>query len=852
MSALRRGLPPSILLAAWFALPASPEPGLFEQVRPIFQARCFACHGEALQTNGLRLDRREDALRGGYSGPVIRPGDSAASKLYQLITAGIGSGGNRIAMPPSGHLSLRETELIRAWIDQGAVWPSAGPQAPDPHARPRPWSFQPIRPPSVPPVQRTAWVRTPVDSFILSRLEAEGIAPSAEAPKSALVRRLYLDLTGLPPTPDEAAAFLIDPRPDAYELLVEHLLQSPHYGEKWARPWLDLARYADSEGGVQDYVRPYAWRYRQWVIDALNRDMPFDEFTVEQLAGDLLPGATLQQKIATGFERNTVTSREGGIDLEKLRYDQLVDRVDTVGTAWLGLTIGCAQCHDHKYDPLSQRDFFRLMAFFENSSEVDLDAPLPGEWGPYLQSVAAYRAERRKLLDEYRTAPLQTEWEDGLRFASAHPGKRTDWDAAYDAFSKLVDNGPAILHKPVAARTTRERERMEDMLARSSSGILGKKRYEDLKLKTLSDKLAALEEKYPPLSQVMTLSEASVRQPTFIRLRGNYKDKGVAVTPGVPQALPALPPGPEPNRLDLARWLVSPANPLTARVAVNRIWQELFGTGLVRTSEDFGTQGEPPSHPELLDWMAARFRDGGWSRKSIIRLIVLSSTYRQSSAARPDLTSRDPSNLLLARQSRFRLPAELIRDSALQASGLLWDAVGGESVRPPQPEGVADLSYSIKWVESTGRSRYRRGLYVHIQRTAAYPLLMNFDAPDRTVTCARREISNTPLQALNLMNDPVFTEAAEALAARVLKEASTETARIERAFQLCYARDPNSRERDLFSTWLERRRQLVRANPPSAQAAPLSDLAGVDAAEAGAWFGAGRALLNSDEFLTRE
>jgi hypothetical protein len=690
-------------------------------------------------------------------------------------------------------------------------------------SKPRPWSFEPVRRPALP--QSTA--PNPVDRFILAKLKQLGIEPSPQASRTTLLRRVYLDLTGLLPTPEQSAAFLADTRPDAYEKLVDELLRSPHYGEKWARYWLDLARYADSEGGVQDYPRPYAWRYRQWVIDAFNSDMPFDRFTIEQVAGDLLPHPTLDQKIATGFHRNTVTSREGGIDLEKLRYDQLVDRANTIGTAWLGLTIGCAQCHDHKYDPITRNDFYRLYAFFENGVELDLDAAVPGEIGQYRRYVPEFRSQRNMLLEDYKIAPIQAEWESNLRFAAANPGKRTDWDAAYDSFTKLVDHAHKILHKAPESRTVREQDALTDAFAKYASTAIGKKRYDELKIKELEQKLAALWDKYPPLSIAMTLAEDGNRLPTNIRYRGGYKDKGPVVEPGTPESLPPLPSGEHANRLTLARWLVSRDNPLTARVAVNRLWQELFGRGIVRTSDDFGVQGELPTHPELLDWLAAEFMDRGWSVKTVVRLIVTSSTYKQSSVVRPGLTQRDPANTLLARQSRFRLPAELIRDAALQASGLLYDIVGGESVRPFQPEGVTDLQYSMKWAESTGKARYRRGLYIHTQRTAMYPLLMNFDSPDRTVTCARREVSNTPLQALNLMNDPVFVEAARNLATRLAEEARSDDDRIARAFELCYSRPPTPYEKDLV-------------------------LSRVAKSGSNNWFGAARALLNSDEFLTRE
>jgi len=776
-------------------------------VQPIFQKRCYGCHGQAQQQSNLRLDRRESAMR------VIKPGDRAASRLYILVTSA-----GTLRMPPSGPpLPQADAAVIGKWIEEGAEWTVGAVR--------KPWSFAPLKRPNPPLVSGTAWKRNEIDAFVLAKLDSKRIKPSPEADPNTLLRRVYLDLTGLPPTTGEVDEYFADRRPGAYERVVDKLLASPHFGEKWSRYWLDLARYADSEGGVQDYGRPFAWRYRDWVINALNQDVPFDRFTIEQIAGDLLPQSTLSQKIATGFHRNTITSREGGVELERIRFEQLVDRASTVGTVWLGLTVGCAQCHDHKYDPLTQKDFYRLMAYFENSDEVDLESPLPGEWGVYRQYENEFRKQRDELLQQYQIAPTLAFWEDGVRDALAHPGKRPNWDVSYDSYSKSVDHGTRILLKKTSDRTARENDALVDYFVRSSSGAIGKEKYDSLKLKELGEKLKKLDERYPRLSTVMTLAENDDRKATHVRIRGNWADRGEQVTPGVPGSLPpAMHDG---DRLALAQWLVARENPLPARVAVNRLWQEVFGRGLVRTSEDFGMQGEPPTHPELLDWLASEFIDIGWSIKKMVRLMVTSATYRQSSHARKDLSAVDPGNALLGRQSRFRLPAELIRDAALRSSGLLNDTVGGESIRPPQPEGVADLQYSMKWEETKDRTKYRRGLYVFVQRTANYPLLMNFDAPDRTVTCARREVSNTPLQSLNLMNDPVFVEAAQALAARVLMKPKAE--RIAYLFRLCYSRDPSSRERDLLLSYLATRGD-----------------------EQAGWFGASRSLLNSDEFITRE
>lgn len=682
-------------------------------------------------------------------------------------------------MPPGGPLPAEELAVLRAWA-----------------AGTRPWSFAPISRAAVPAG------RNAVDWFIEKSLATRGLRSSAEADRRTLGRRVYLDLIGLPPAPEEMAAFVNDPRPDAYERLVDSLLASPHYGEKFARHWLDLARYADSEGGVQDYGRPFAFRYRDWVIQAFNTDMPFDRFTVAQFAGE---------PVAVGFHRQTITSREGGVELDRIRFEQLLDRTSTVGTVWLGLTIGCAQCHDHKYDPISQRDFYSLMAFFENADELDLEPPQP----------AAYRAERDSLVGGYGIEESLQFWEDGMRDALANPGKRPLWDVTYDSYSKRVDHGRRTLLKKREARTAREQDALVDYFAQNSAGAIGKAKFDELKLKELSEKLKKLDERFPRREGVMTLEENGERRPAHVRIRGNWADKGAAVEAATPASLPAMPAGSR-DRRALGEWLVSRENPLVARVTVNRLWQELFGRGLVRTSEDFGAQGERPTHPELLDWLAAEFRDTGWSMKRMVRLLVTSATYRQASDAREDLTAADPLNTLLGRQSRLRLPAELIRDAALRVSGLLNQKIGGESIRPPQPDGVADLQYSMKWEETKGEEKYRRGLYIFLQRTAAYPLLMAFDVPDRTVSCSRRETSNTPLQPLNLMNDPVFVEAARALAARIEKE--PEATRVDRAFALCYGRPPAGRERDAVLSHVAKR----------------------------GWFGASRALLNTDEFVTRE
>jgi mono/diheme cytochrome c family protein len=820
-------------------------------VQPIFRKRCSGCHGAAMQSSGLRLDDREAALRGGYSGAVIQKGDSAESKLIHRV-AGL-HGLQR--MPPAGKpLSAEEIAILRAWIDQGAAWPDAVAK---PAEAPRPvhWAFQPLRKPQPPPVRNGGWIRNPIDRFILARLEAEGVAPSREADKATLLRRVSLDLTGLPPAPEEISRFLADPRPDAYERAVARLLASPHYGEKWARHWLDLARYADSDGYEKDWVRPWAWRYREWVIHALNQDMPFDRFTLLQLAGDQVPGAGLDAKIATGFHRNTLTNREGGVDNEQFRFENTVDRASTTGTVWMGLTFGCAQCHDHKYDPITQKDFYSLYAFFDNLEEVDIDAPYPHEIAPYERSRAEYEAKRQALLAEYRVPELMADWEKRILAAADNPGKWTDWDLAWDCVLKLTagGDGAKILRKPPERRTPREWTIVIDHFVRNYHFAVGKQKFDEARFPELDKKLAELRAAYPQLSQAMAVAEEDSPRRTFLRIRGDYKTLGIEVGPAAPSFLKPLQAEGRPSRADLARWLTSRDNPLTARVTVNRAWQEFFGQGLVKTAEDFGTQGDKPSHPELLDWLAAEFIDQGWSFKQLHKMIVTSAAYRQSSAARPDLAERDPDNRLLARQSRLRLSAESIRDSALTVSGLLDASLGGRSVRPPQPKGVAELGYanSVKWEESAGAERYRRGLYIHFQRTTPYPLLMNFDAPKSTVTQCRRQRSNSPLQALNLLNDPVFVEAAQAFARRVWTEApATFEGRIERAFRLALARPPKPEETARLRQYHAAQKALLDQEPKAVEA--LAFPSAGDPLEAAAWTGVASVILNLDEFITRE
>ena len=822
------------------------------QIAPILEERCQVCHGVALRSGGLRLDNREDALKGGYSGPVIVAGKSAESRLILLVSGATGE----LVMPPTGErLPSTEIALLRAWVDQGAEWPEDSAASSGAKTENRHWAFQPVARPELPPVRAEEWVRNPIDSFVLARLEEEGIQPSEPARPETLARRVGFDLTGLPPPRADLEAYLAAPSPAAYERLVDRLLESPHYGERWAIHWLDLARYADSDGYEKDNERPYAWRWRQWVIDALNRDMPFDRFTIEQVAGDTLSGASVDQRIATGFHRNGLKNREGGVKIEQFRFEETVDRANTIGTVWLGLTVGCAQCHDHKYDPISQEDYYRLFAFMNDVDEVEIAAPMPGEMGPYLKALPEYLERRRELLSKNRVHELQPAWEAKMVLAADNPGRWTDWDHALDAVQKYLDNGEAIVRKPRSERTDREQTKLEDHFVKNYHRVIEKDFWKELDWVNLRQHLIRLRAETPDITYARAIADANPGRRTHIHLRGEWNRPGVPVEPGAPSVLPPLKIDGSHPRLALAEWLVSEDNPLTARVAVNRIWQEYFGRGIVPTPDDFGTRSPGPSHPALLDWLASAFTDNGWSLKKLHKTIVMSATYRQSSGRRPELEQQDPGNMLLARQQRIRLPAEMIRDAALEASGLLNPAVGGPSVRPPQPEGVTGLAYagSVSWNASQGTDRYRRGLYTFLQRTVLHPQLVNFDMPDRTAAECTRERSNTPLQALNLLNDSVFVEAARSLALHVLEASGGDTTRgLREAFRRCLSRDPDESELQHLRDYLAAQMAIFDSEPErAAEFMPLS-VAGVDRIEAAAWTGVASVLLNLDEFITRE
>jgi len=771
------------------------------------------------------MPRTRPANEGAAPGPTrgrapwrqVREGypawNSDASKLIHLVGA---INPNQI-MPPAGdRLTTAQVGILRAWIDQGAVWtPDDGSTAKLPGAPQgsEHWSFRALRRPREPSVSKNDWRHNAIDSFVLARLEKGAIEPSPEADKATLIRRLSLDLIGLPPSTSEISSFLADDRPEAYEHLVDRLLNSPHYGERWARYWLDLALYSDSDGYRQDDFRPHAWRYRHWVIEAFNSDMPFDQFTIEQVAGDVLPGSTIEQKVATGFHRNTPSNREGGTDMNQFRFEQVINRSNVVGTVWLGLTVGCAQCHDHKYDPLSQKEYYQLFAFFNDAEERNIDAPLPGELGPYLEEVDSYRRTRRALLGKYRVPDRQPFWEKRMLEAMANPGKWQNWDKAVGTLRvgdmhPVYGMGEKILRSPPAQRSEKEARILTDHYVRYSSQVLPQKVYqEQLNFAQLLKELQELDAAFPALSQAQTIAIERKPRQTHLYVRGNFKQLGPSVEPRMPGFLHPSPNHGQPSRVRLANWIVSEDNPLMPRVITHRFWQELFGRGIVSTSEDFGTQGSKPSHAELLDWLACEFRDKDWSVKRLIKTMVMSATYRQVSKPRPDLHIHDPNNVLLARQSRTRLSAELIWDSALAVSGLLNPVVGGKSVRPPRPKAAQKRG---SWVESKGPDRYRRGLYIQYQRMSPYPFMTNFDMPPGYSPACHRGRSNTPLQALNLLNDPVFYEAARALAVRILTESSDNPQdRLDHAFRLCLARSPDGEEQRWLSEAIQHQKEIV-------------------------------------------
>jgi hypothetical protein len=1030
--------------AASLPPPAERRIDFRNEIQPILEAKCYACHGPSKQKSDLRLDRRAAALRGGAEGPDIVPGNSAGSPLVERI-AGIDPDA---VMPPEGQpLTAEQVGILRAWIDQGAHWPEDD-AAPD-RARSH-WGFRAPRRPALPRVADSAWARNPIDRFVLARLEAEGLKPSPEADRTTLVRRLSLDLVGLPPTIDEVDAFLADGRADACERLVDRLLASPHHGERWGRHWLDAARYADSDGFEKDKPRSI-WPYRDWVIGATNRDLPYDQFVIDQLAGDLLPGATQEQIVATGYLRNSMLNEEGGVDPEQFRMEAMFDRMDAIGKGILGLTIQCAQCHSHKFDPLTQEEYYRLFAFLNNDDEParvvytraqrmqiaaieaqtaaienELRERAP-DWQERLarwEESVSQRAQPRwvvvqMLVDEISTGGQKyLPQPDGSYLAQGYaPTKHTTkFKARVDlpritAFrlellndANLPAYGPGRSFKGTCALTefaveaapadapdkpskvkltsaSADFDQPELPLEPNFDDRSGKKRVtgpvpmaidgkdetawgiesgpgrrnvarqavfvaaepispksaggtvltihlkqahggwnsDDLMTNNLgrfrvsvTDAEGAAADRVPPHVRAILATPRSNRTPeqvatvfsywrttvteyaevnqridavwraypegtttlvlqprpegrsTSVLKRGDFLKPVAPVAPGVPAFLHPLPEGAEPSRLTLARWLVDRRSPTTARALVNRVWQVYFGAGLVATAEDLGTQAEPPSHPELLDWLACEFMDQGWSIKALHRLIVTSATYRQSSRVRPELSAVDPYNRLLARFPRLRVEGELVRDIQLAASGLLNPALGGKSVMPPAPAFVFQppASYApFPWVEETGPNRYRRAVYTWRRRSTPYPMLATFDVPEGNNACVRRVRSNTPLQALVTLNETIAIEASRALARETLASGgATDPERIVYAFRRCVSRLPTSGERDVLARLVARERGRIAdgwINPweittGAKDQRPGGLPPGTTPAQWAAYTVVARVLLNLDETITRE
>lgn len=1026
----------SLLTALFLTTSLYGEVDFVKEIQPIFRDRCYDCHGAETREAGLRLDQRGNAFAGSDSGQVIIPENAAESLLFQLVS---GEDEDRL-MPPDGeNLTAAELSLIEKWIDEGAAWPAGVDPTKEQNDH---WAYQPLQR-SLPADSKLSG-QHPIDQFILAQLRNKKIEPSPMADRHTLVKRIYYDLLGLPPTVSEVDQFVNDQSEAAYEKLVDRLLASPHFGERFGRHWLDKARYADSDGYEKDRPRYNAWKYRDWVINAINEDMPFDQFTVEQLAGDLLPNPSADQLLATAFHRQTLTNTEGGTDKEEFRVAAVFDRVETIGSVWLGLTIGCARCHSHKYDQISQREYYELYAFFNNGDEVTTKVPSSeAALQEYRKQKIAYDAELKRLQEPLQKKaeelkPQYDEWLTSLEAKYAEHGfeqqqvalkrvaflsqtgtlqEQTDvillsvgdqspqdvYTLTYSAPNKesfeiaairldlltdqsLPKNGPgrssggnfvlseikanlvnaqnelkqlpfasaiadfsqtgfevfqaidgketdkgwavspqtgkphhAVFHfkEPLTAKDLGEQQLLIQLSQQYSANLhtLGKFRVtflstegselaalpEDVKkalhvetdkrskahLETLFKHFATQNEEYAQLTAAVEKHEKRVpfnpemvvrvirsrkdspRQ-TKVLKRGDFLQPLGPVEPGTLEILPALEASvrTDASRLDFAKWLVNGENPLPPRVFVNQIWTHLFGTGIVETISDFGVRGATPTHPELLDWLATEFIKSGWSRKALIKTIVMSKAYRRSSIHRPELADIDPTNISLYRQNRFRVEAEIVRDLYLAASGLLEKRIGGPSVFPPLPQDVAALSYAnnFKWGNSDWNSRpdnphgvapkediYRRGMYTFFKRTAAHPNLVTFDCPDSNTTCVERGTSNTPLQALQLLNNQVFVNASRAFAEKIVNrpDLTNDEARLQELFRTCVARPPHAEEIVLLSELLSQALQFYAAHPEEAQ--ELSGHSDQEiASKSAAWITVSRAVLNLDEFITRE
>jgi hypothetical protein len=803
-------------------------------VRPILNKNCATCHGGVRQQANLSLLFREDALKPAKSGKrAIVPGDVGASELMHRITHS-----DPHDRMPKGRAPLKPTEIstLRRWIAQGAPW--------EPH-----WSYVKPVAATLPPVTDANWPKNGIDRFVLARLDSEHLKPSPPAECSTMARRVSLDLIGLPPTPEQAEAACYDGE-KGYDQLVDTLLASPHFGERWAAMWLDLARYADSKGYEADTYRTM-WRYRDWVIKSFNDDLPFDQFTVQQLAGDLLPNASEEQRIATGFHRNTMTNTEGGTDDEEFRVAAVVDRVNTTWTVWQGTSIGCTQCHGHPYDPIRNEEYYRAFAIFNNTADRDLadDSPYLVKFTDQAKSrgqslfdkTAKYRAQADSLVNLPNLVALRRTWETELKVPAISGKIPEHWQTEVARIVKVPEP------KRDGAQNSLIRATYAEVSDDPRLVLLRKERD---KVQKMIDTLKPI---VAPVMQELPLDH---RRKTYILERGNFLVRANEVQPGVPASIAPKLPSSGATRLGLAKWLVSRDNPLTARVIVNRFWEQLFGIGLVETTEDFGTQGMPPANQHLLDWLAVQFVEAdGWRIKALLKQIVMSATYRQASIVTPALEGRDPQNRLLARGSRYRLNAEQIRDQALFVSGLLSNEMFGPSVMPPQPDGIWQRPYNgAKWM-TTDKGRYRRALYTFWRRTAPYPSMVTFDSPSREFCVSRRVRTNTPLQALVTLNDPVFVEAAQALARRMLNgqpvktDAASVDTYLQRGYRWALQRPPDAATLKALRTLYTD--ALAHYSRHTDEGDAMVGLKGKGPAEAALAIVA-NAILNLDAFVTKE
>ena len=1004
----------------WLLADEGSAPDFNRDVRAILAEHCFKCHGPDPEHRqaGLRLDEGESARSFlGSGATAIVPGDPQASELVRRID----STDPGDMMPPPGamhRLSEEQKDVLRRWVAAGAEYA--------PH-----WAFLPPQPCPLPHVHATDWPQNPIDVFVLANLESRGLHPALPADRVTLLRRVSFDLIGLPPTPEEADAFVNDTSPNAYQRVVDRLLESPHYGERWARQWLDLARYADTNGYEEDKPRSI-WPYRDWVINAINADIPFDQFTIEQLAGDMLPGANVQQRVATGFHRNSMLNTESGVDSLEYRFYSMVDRVNTTGAIWLGLTLGCAQCHTHKYDPIPHSDYYQLLALMDDTEELEIEVPQPdlvaqrdqlqqqintllkelpdqfplppagaAEESPTDDEQSQRRLHLTQSFDEWRRTasqqamhwkvlwptrlaaniPVLTLLDDDSVLAIGDTTKHDEYDLDFTSdlqgitairletlpherlpaggpgrlwyegengtfflceFSATADGTPvsvgrthqtagnaqlAVDDNPLTGWTFGGRQKLSSVAIFEcatplpSAELLNVKMMSELpqpcaigrfrisvttdpwpaelptfpveieNLLVMDDaaltqanlqqlmqyfleatphlaeqhqKIADLRSQMPafPTTLVMEDLRPEHGRTTYFRRRGEFLQPGAEVKPGVLSIFPPLPASAHADqlaradqlagadRLALARWLVSADNPLVGRVTMNRQWAAFFGSGLVRSLDDFGYQGTRPTHPELLDWLALELVRQKWSMKQMHRLIVTSATYQASSRVTPELTEKDPQNLWLARGPRHRLQAEQIRDTALVASGLLAPRIGGPSVYPPQPPGATEGPYTaLNWEPSPGPDRYRRSLYTFIKRTQPFAMLNVFDAPEGRVCTVSREISQTPLQALTLLNDPTFVEAAQELGRLTTEFEGTTAERVVWMFRRCLTRYPTKVDRDAIGAFYTTTRQrLSDQSVPTDLAAPGA----TDPVEQAAWTAVARALLNLEEFITKD